>query len=121
MFPQNSYIKVIDKAVKKAIKKRIHTQLQLSFFYFLLSLPDGWNKVIYPRPQFVVHWKGMYYYLPGTHELKSRKLVFSDFCTPFFLARREELRIWYGEDFTNWMEKNNHGRVCVDVYAKFIY
>jgi hypothetical protein len=30
------------------------------------------------------------------------------------------MRIWYGEDLKGSTEQDNHGRVCVNVYAKFM-
>ena len=36
---------------------------------------------------------------------------------PLYLPKFGEIRVWYGEDFKNWNEIDNHGKVCVDVYG----
>ena len=48
------------------------------------------------------------------------ELVFTDFAKPFYFQRGSELRIWYGEDLKNSDDADNQGRVCVDVYARFV-
>ncbi|KAJ7383251.1 hypothetical protein OS493_029656 [Desmophyllum pertusum] len=47
------------------------------------------------------------------------------FPLPQFIAQRRtvphmDLRIWFGEDFKNWSETDNQGRVCVDVMGYVI-
>ena len=32
----------------------------------------------------------------------------------------DELRVWYGEDLTDWNESDNDGEVCSDVYTLII-
>ncbi|XP_032240168.1 uncharacterized protein LOC116619460 [Nematostella vectensis] len=83
-------------------------------------ITDKNNEVIYPKSEFIRHSSGKWYYLPFTNEQHSDELVFTDFCQPFYFPQYAEMRIWYGEDLTGWSEGDNQGRVCVDVYARFM-
>lgn len=58
--------------------------------------------------------------MPMVDDKHSDELVFSDFNEPFYLGQYDEMRLWYGEDLKNWSETDNQGRVCVDVYARFV-
>ena len=77
------------------------------------------NHLIYPKKESIV-FAGLWYILPGVHELGSKELTFTDFATPFYLQKFMYLRVWYGEDLKGWREEDNYGRVCVDVYAHFL-
>ena len=63
---------------------------------------------------------GLWYWYPFVTDSNSKDIVFTDFARPFYLPQYEQLRIWYGEDLKNWHETDNQGRVCVNVYAKFV-
>ncbi|XP_028518457.1 uncharacterized protein LOC110247232 [Exaiptasia diaphana] len=80
---------------------------------------DSNNNIIFPKPQYIKHTAGLWYWLPGVDERHSNELVFTDFATPFYLVQGGILKIWYGEDLKNWNEGNNQGQVCVDIYALF--
>lgn len=56
--------------------------------------------------------------LPG-YNANSKFLVFTNYATPMFARRGQDLKIWYGEDLFDSFEGDNQGRTCVDVYAKF--
>ena len=81
---------------------------------------DGMNHLIFPKQESIVHKRGLWYIIPGVHELHSQKLVFTDFARPFYLQKHMHLRVWYGEDLKGHTEGDNHGRACVDVYASFL-
>lgn len=77
---------------------------------------DSDNNVVYP-PEKYIRNTGMWYYLPFTDALHSKELVFTDYANPFYLAKYTPIRIWYGEDLTQYNNGDNIGRVCVDVWA----
>ncbi|XP_048585445.1 uncharacterized protein LOC116619641 [Nematostella vectensis] len=81
---------------------------------------DSNNNVIFPRPEYIKHTSGLWYWLPGVDENHSNELVFTDFAHPFYLPHSTELRVWYGEDLKNWNERDNQGKVCVDVFAHYM-
>lgn len=63
----------------------------------------------------------MWYWVPFASTASSKEIVFTDFANPFYFPMNKQMRIWYGEDLKDWTEGNNYGRVCVHVYAKFLY
>lgn len=79
-------------------------------------ITDLANHVIFPLQKYIRN-KGLWYYLPATDPLYSKELVFTNYLDPFYLQAYSRLRIWYGEDLRDWYNKDNHGRVCVNVYA----
>ncbi|XP_028516101.1 uncharacterized protein LOC110243266, partial [Exaiptasia diaphana] len=80
---------------------------------------DRHNHVIFPKKEFIVNG-GLWYWQPFVSDSNSRDIVFADFSTPFYLPPFEQIRVWYGEDLKNWSEHDNQGRVCINVYAKFM-
>ena len=54
------------------------------------------------------------------YDSQSPELVLSFFSHPRSMTSGEELRLWYGEDFSGITEGDNGGRVCCDVYGLFI-
>ncbi|XP_078344738.1 uncharacterized protein LOC144630275 [Oculina patagonica] len=60
--------------------------------------------------------KRHYYSLDGTSHT-SPELVFRDLSNPLTVSRKEELQIWYGQDWIDCSDDNNSGKTCVDVYA----
>lgn len=83
-------------------------------------ITDNHDNIIYPRPQYIKHAAGLWYYLPMVDDKHSDELVFTDFSEPFYMQEHQQLRIWYGEDLKNWSETDNQGRICVDVFARFL-
>ena len=63
--------------------------------------------------------KKHFYNLEGTSH-KSSELVFRDLTSPMFLARNQQLQIWYGQDWVGCAESINSGFTCVDVYAWYM-
>jgi len=47
----------------------------------------------------------------------SPALVFPDLPNKVSVSRRQELQIWFGQDWIDNSENNNSGTTCVDVYA----
>ncbi|KXJ22885.1 uncharacterized protein LOC110251656 [Exaiptasia diaphana] len=80
---------------------------------------DQNNHVLFPRKE-LWRWSTKWYNLPFADTIYSRELVFTDYAHPFYFPLYKQMRIWYGEDLSNLSESDNHGRVCVNVYAKFI-
>ncbi|KAL9958365.1 hypothetical protein ACROYT_G035371 [Oculina patagonica] len=60
--------------------------------------------------------KRHYYSLNGTSHT-SPELVFRDLSNSLSVSRKEELQIWYGQDWIDCSDDNNSGKTCVDVYA----
>lgn len=60
-----------------------------------------------------------FFHLEGTDH-KTPELVFRNLSNPLSFSRGQELRIWYGQDWTNCSEDNNNGTTCVDVFALYI-
>ncbi|XP_031568965.1 uncharacterized protein LOC116303544 [Actinia tenebrosa] len=83
-------------------------------------ITDNHNNILYPQPQYIKHTAGLWYYLPMVDDKHSNELVFTDFSQPFYIQGHQQLRIWYGEDLKNWSETDNQGRVCVNVFARFL-
>jgi len=48
---------------------------------------------------------------------KSKDLVLNKPAKPFSVDAGTEMKLWYGEDFTDSTEGDNSGRSCADVYA----
>ena len=79
------------------------------------------NRAILPPSQFLSSSfpAGMWSRLPGYDSLSSR-LVLRFFSHPLKVRRRQQLRLWYGEDLMNWTEWDNGGRSCAYVYALYV-
>ena len=80
------------------------------------------NRVILPAGHFLVNANrraGMWSRLPGYDSLSS-VLVLRFFSHPLKVRRRQQLRLWYGEDLMNWTQADNGGRSCGYVYALYI-
>ena len=77
---------------------------------------DRQNNVIFPSEKYIKN-AGLWYYLPFTDAAHSNEIVFTDYANPVFLSDGAEMRIWYGEDLRDWKNRDNGGRVCVDVFA----
>ena len=57
-----------------------------------------------------------FYTLDGTSHT-SAELVFRNLSNPLSVSRKQELQIWYGQDWIDCSESENSGKTCVDVYA----
>ena len=77
------------------------------------------NHVLLPPRQFIARAGSKWFQVPGYNSL-SPELVLS-FFSPSRVNRRQELRVWYGEDLMNTSEGDNGGTACVDVYAIFVW
>ena len=73
---------------------------------------NGNNQLLFPRDMSSDGW----YTLPSRNS-KSMELVLDKSTSLIRMNKGDELRIWYGEDLRGHTESDNHGRVCVDVYA----
>ncbi|XP_020917536.1 uncharacterized protein LOC110254832 [Exaiptasia diaphana] len=84
---------------------------------------DEHNRILFPRKDlyYSKYKSGLWYTLPFADGVRSKELVFlqENFVRPFYFPLERQMRIWYGEDLANSSEKDNAGRVCVNVYAKF--
>ncbi|XP_074624240.1 uncharacterized protein LOC141882173 [Acropora palmata] len=58
------------------------------------------------------------YTISGYHS-NSSEIVFNGFPTPLQLSPGEELRLWLNHDLDNYMEADNGGATCADVFAKY--
>ncbi|XP_068757776.1 uncharacterized protein [Montipora capricornis] len=97
-----------------------HDQSTFKNYPLNVVIADKHNNVIFPLKRFIKHSAGMWYNMSMVDEKHTDELVFSNFEYPLYVERHMELRIWYGEDLKNWFEKDNQGRVCVDVYGYII-
>ena len=79
-------------------------------------ITDSDNNVVYPPEKYFKN-TGLWYFLPFTDARYSNQLVFTDYSNPFYLEKYSPIRIWYGEDLTKYKNRDNIGRVCVDVWA----
>lgn len=81
------------------------------------------NHIILPPNQFLNGgWLGS----AKWHEILgynswSPELVFSVFSHPLRVSSGQQLRVWYGEDLVDLYETDNGGRVCCDVYARYVW
>ena len=76
---------------------------------------DNKNEIIFPKVE--INSSG-FYRLPG-YNLNSSYVAFTDFSTPMYGRKGQDLYLWYGEDFYDSTEADNIGATCADVYAKF--
>jgi len=100
-------------------------------FYFFTGLTahplnvvitDDSKNVMFPLERYLNKKKfrpGLWYYLPFTDPKHSDEIVFANYMDPFYLPSFGQLSIWYGEDLKNWYERDNIGKVCVDVYIHY--
>ena len=85
-------------------------------------ITDSDNHILLPPSQFLntkitsLKW----YRVPGYNSL-SPELVLHFFTSPRRVHRKQELRVWYGENLVNLSEGDNGGKVCADVYALFVW
>ncbi|XP_020896946.1 alpha-tectorin-like [Exaiptasia diaphana] len=93
---------------------------KLSHFPFNVIGTNQNNRVLFPKEEILVY-STMWYNLPFADNQHSNELVFTgDYFNSFHFPLNDQMKIWYGEDLANHSERDNHGRVCVDVYVKFI-
>ncbi|XP_031573806.1 uncharacterized protein LOC116307672 [Actinia tenebrosa] len=86
---------------------------------FNAVVTDELNQIIFPKKQYIGgprYW----YRVPFADTASSKEITFTDFAQPFYFPKYKQMRIWYGEDLIGSSESDNHGRVCVNVYAKFM-
>ena len=56
----------------------------------------------------------------GVNGETSPDLVFINSVQPIYASRDMELQIWYSQDLDDFLESNNGGKHCVDVYAQLV-
>ena len=88
------------------------------------------NEILLPPSEFMTasyYGPGKWSLIPG-YNPNSPSLVMSSFTSnttgvssPLQDVREgDELRVWYGEDLTDWYETDNDGEVCCDVFTLII-
>lgn len=77
------------------------------------------NRVILPPEQFFTLGMGMWSEIPGYNSF-SPEIILSFISGSHPVHAGKHLRLWYGEDYLNWTEEDNDGRVCCDVYAHYV-
>ena len=81
------------------------------------------NHIILPPNQFLTRSgslrRGKWHDILGYNSW-SPELVFSVFSHPLWVSSGQQLRVWYGEDLVDYVENDNGGRVCCDVYARYV-
>ena len=70
------------------------------------------NSIILPPSQFFTLGRGKWSEIHG--------YILSFISGSHSVHAGENLRLWYGEDYLNWTEGYNDGRVCCDVYALYV-
>ena len=82
-------------------------------------ITDSDNHILLPPIQFQKISNLKWYRVPGYNSL-SHELVLPFFTSLRRVHRKQELRVWYGENLVNLSEGDNEGKVCADVYALFV-
>ena len=80
------------------------------------------NHIILPPNQFLSRgWLGIgkWHDILGYNSW-SPELVLSVFSHPLWVSSGQQLRVWYGEDLVDYLENDNGGKVCCDVYARYV-
>ena len=81
------------------------------------------NHIILPPNQFLTqsgsYASGKWHDILGFNSW-SPELVLSVFSHPLWVSSGQQLRVWYGEDLVDYAETDNAGRVCCDVYARYV-
>ena len=79
------------------------------------------NQLLLPPAEFLSahHPQGKWHKIPGYNSLMPviELKVFKD---PINVSAGQQLRLWYGEDLTNWTEHDNGGRTCADVFILYV-
>ncbi|XP_031571629.1 uncharacterized protein LOC116305795 [Actinia tenebrosa] len=65
-----------------------------------------------------LHSSGRYYTIENT-TVMSPELIFPTFVSRYTLTEGKTLRIWYGDDLYDYMESDNYGQTCADLYGMF--
>ena len=82
-------------------------------------ITDTSNHIILPPNQFMVD-SAKWYRVPYYNAPFAPELVLSVFSHPRRVYSRQQFRLWYGEDLTDYSEHDNGGRACCDVYALYV-
>ena len=77
------------------------------------------NSIILPPRQFFTLGRGKWSEIPGYNSF-SPEIILSFISGSHSVHAGEHLRLWYGEDYLNWTEGDNDGRVCCDVYVLYV-
>jgi len=85
-----------------------------------LAITTSSNALLMPPNQFFTYagGAGKWSQLPGYNSF-SPEIILPRF-SPYSVRRKEELRLWYGEDLADYTESDNAGLVCCNVYALYI-
>jgi len=62
--------------------------------------------------------KNFYSINGSTHT--SLGLVFRDLLNVASVSRKQEIQIWFGQDWSDCYETDNRGKPCIDVYAWYV-
>jgi hypothetical protein len=79
-------------------------------------ITDSQDRIIHPSPRVAKVLANGAYDLPGFTSL-SPEVVIGDFCAPQYLYKGIKLRVWYGEDWKDVSESDNHGMSCAKMFA----
>jgi len=63
--------------------------------------------------------KKHFYSINGTTHI-SPGLVFRDLLNVASVSRKQEIQIWFGQDWSDCYKADNRGKPCVDVYAWYV-
>ena len=78
-----------------------------------IVISDDNNTIIFPKNLPLDSWFSLKPYMAN-----SRELIFGIPVKPTYVTVGKIMRLWYGEDFRDYTEINNVGRVCADVYSE---
>lgn len=97
--------------------------------YFMTIITNGNKKSLFPPLENLMAFKSgsnhqcgskKHFYNPFGVGHKSKELEFSHLVDPISVSRKEELQIWYGQDWMDCSEGENTGQTCVDVFAWYV-
>ena len=79
------------------------------------------NQQLLPPTEFLSskYPKGKWHKIPGYNSM-SPVIELKVFKDPLNVSAGQELRLWYGEDLTNWTVHDNGGRTCADVFILYV-
>ena len=86
--------------------------------YIHTIITDNQRNIIFPDPKLVTSNNYYRFTVRGYDGKTSNYLTYVDLINPIYVERGTEMNIWYGEDLNDYTEQDNHGKHCVDVYAK---
>ena len=76
-------------------------------------ITDASNTIILPRAE------GRFYRIPG-YNSSSSEIIITDFQNPLYLSSGHDLRLWFGADLFDYDEDDNNGKVCTNVFVRYL-